>query len=157
MQLWSADGVRQERTGWRCAAISERHRKWGWNCPAADLDFVMCEYNYGKPVALIEYKHAMAQPPVVSSRTYQALGALADGYRDGPLPFLIAHYDPERWWFRVQPLNEPARLHWGHVGDATMTEQRYVRGLLLLRKRLLSATDEAIIAGLNDIMPGLAH
>ncbi len=31
--------VRQERTGWRDEKISQRHREWGYNCPAVDLDF----------------------------------------------------------------------------------------------------------------------
>ena len=30
--------VRQERSGWRDMRLSERHRRWGWNCPAVDLD-----------------------------------------------------------------------------------------------------------------------
>lgn len=31
----------QERTGWRDEEISARHRIWGVNCPAVDLDFLM--------------------------------------------------------------------------------------------------------------------
>ena len=47
--------VRQERTGWRDEALSKRHRDWGWDCPAIDIDFLMIEYDKGKSVALVEY------------------------------------------------------------------------------------------------------
>ena len=57
MKNYSVDGVRQERTNWRDQELSARHRTWGFNCPAVDLDFLMVEYNIGKPVGLIEYKH----------------------------------------------------------------------------------------------------
>ncbi len=145
--------VRQERTGWRDAMISQRHRMWGYNCPAVDLDFLVAEYNYGKPVAIIEYKDKRAQQPDITHPTYKALVALADGYIGGPLPCLIATYCSERWWFRVSPLNEAARAHYGHLGDKVITEQRFVRGLYLLRKKSLDAEDEAAIAKLNLLLP----
>jgi len=31
--------------------LSDRHRQWGDDCPMVDLDFLMCEYNHGVPVA----------------------------------------------------------------------------------------------------------
>ena len=52
----------KERTGWRDQALSERHRAWGWDCPALDMDFVMIEYDNGKATALVEYKHEQAAP-----------------------------------------------------------------------------------------------
>lgn len=153
MQQWSLDGVRQERTGWRCAAISERHRAWGFNCPAVDLDFVMAEFNHGKPVALIEYKEAKAQVPNVGHPTYRALTALADGYSDGPLPFAVVFYYPDEWWFRVMPVNDRARKYWSHCVNEPLTEQRFVRGLYLLRKQFLTAADEAVISRLSHTLP----
>lgn len=153
MQRWSPDGVRQERTGWRCDAISARHRVWGFNCPAVDLDFVMVEYNRGQPVALIEYKERHAREPVIGHPTYRALAMLAEGYIQGPLPFFIAFYDAEDWWFRVLPVNEAARAHYAHCLDERLTEQRFVRSLYLLRKRVLTVADEASIAALNCVLP----
>lgn len=153
MQQWSRDGVRQERTGWRCDAISERHRAWGFNCPAVDLDFVMAEFNHGKPVALIEYKHRWAREPNIQHSTYRALRALADGYKDGPLPFVVVFYCPDDWWFRIIPVNEPATEHWKHCLGEKLTEQRFVKGLYLLRKQVLTQEDEAIIARLNGSLP----
>jgi hypothetical protein len=140
---------RVERTGWRDAALSERHGHWGFNCPAVDLDFVMMEYNHGKPCAIIEYKHRNATMPDVNHATYRALVALADGYRCGPLPCFIAIYDPDLWAFRVISLNEPARRHYAHCASESLTEQRFVRSLHLLRKSILTDEDEAAIRALN--------
>ena len=33
--------VRPERTGWRDEKLSQRHRMWGWDCPAVDIDFLL--------------------------------------------------------------------------------------------------------------------
>lgn len=146
--------VRPERTGWRCEKISRRHRDWGYNCPAVDLDFVVAEYNHGKPVAIIEYKDRHAKPPDITHPTYTALICLADYFRDGPLPCLIATYDSEDWWVVVQPLNGAARAHYVHVppGQA-LTEQRFVRSLYLLRKTALEAADEKAINKLKNVLP----
>lgn len=141
---------RTERTGWRDAALSERHGHWGFNCPAVDLDFVMMEYNHGKPCALVEYKHKNAKAPDEGHATYRALVALADGYRNGLLPCFIATYDPEIWTFKVTPLNDSARKHYAHIGGEWMTERRFVRSLHLLRKSVLNAADEAAIGALNN-------
>jgi len=145
---------RTERTGWRDAELSKRHGAWGFNCPAVDLDFVMMEYNHGKPCALVEYKHVNARPVDSSHATYRALVALADGYKDGPLPCFVAHYNPADWSFVVTPLNDPARRHYSHCRNATLTEQRFVRSLHLLRKVVLTAEDEVAIAALNGTITG---
>jgi len=153
VQVWLPDGTRKERTGWRCEAISERHRMWGFNCPAVDLDFVMAEFNHGLPVALIEYKERHATQPHLMSPTYRALTALANGYGGGPLPFFIVFYDPVEWWFRVVPVNEPAYSHYRHVLNELITEQRFVRSLYLLRKKTLSLEDEEVIRRLSTTLP----
>ena len=146
--------VRPERSGWRCEAISRRHREWGYNCPAVDLDFVVAEYNHGKPVALVEYKDRHAQPPNVGHPTYQALIALADGYSGGAIPCMIAVYCSEHWWFRVYLLNDAARCHYAHVqAGEVLCEQRFVRSLYLLRQAVLTDEDEQAIAQLNDSLP----
>lgn len=141
----------EERTGWRDSEISLRHRLWGFNCPAVDLDFVMLEYNHGKPCALIEYKHKRARQPDPSHATYRALVDFADKYSEKPLPCLVAFYDPDNWTFRVIPLNEPSRNHYSHCAGQWISEQRFVRGLHLLRKAVLTQGDEYAIAQLNDI------
>jgi len=138
-----------ERTGWRDEEISKRHRCWGFNCPAVDLDFVMMEYNHGKPVALVEYKHKNAQKPNVNHATYKALIHLANGYKHGALPCFVAMYDPETWAFKLTPLNEFASKKIGISADVWISEQRFVKGLHLLRKSALSDADRDAIRQLN--------
>ena len=140
---------RTERTGWRDSELSKRHGCWGFNCPAVDLDFVMMEYNHGKPCALVEYKHINAKQVDITHATYRALVALADGYADGPLPCFIARYNPADWSFTVTPLNKTARDYYAHCISETLTEQRFVRSLHLIRKSVLTAEDHAAIAALN--------
>jgi hypothetical protein len=135
MQRFSDDGTRQERTGWRDESISKRHREWGWNCPAVDLDFLMVEYNLGLPIGLIEYKHYKAAEPNIKHATYRALCALADGYRD-PLPFLIAFYWPDNWAFQVLPINETAKKHFKHA--EALSEYDFVYRLYRIRDYLLN-------------------
>lgn len=98
--------VRKERTGWRDAKLSERHRHWGWDCPAVDLDFLFLEYDRGKAVALVEYKHEKAMPQKASHPTYQALIDL--GTRAG-IPVFACRYADDFSWWRVVPLNEKAK------------------------------------------------
>ena len=47
--------VKEERSGWRDEMLSQRHRDWGFNCPAIDIDFLLIEYNSAKVKALVEY------------------------------------------------------------------------------------------------------
>ena len=136
MQHWSHDGVRQERTGWRDAEISSRHRVWGFNCPAVDLDFLVVEYNIGKPVGLIEYKHFRARAPVLDHATYRALGALADGYGAGPLPLMVAFYWPDIWAFRVLPVNAAAKSAFAH--NEILSERDFVARLYRMRRLVLT-------------------
>ena len=142
--------VRTERTGWRCQEISKRHREWGYNCPAVDLDFMVAEYNHGEPVALVEYKEKHARTPDLNHATYRALRALADGYKTG-LPFLIAFYCPVDWWFIVIPVNKHAK----RIYDSPhfFTEQEFVKSLYYMRKHVLSNGDFEAIKLLNTIEP----
>lgn len=142
--------VRKERTWWRDARISERHRLWGLNCPAVDLDFVLIEYNNCKPRALVEYKCIGAQRIDPNSANCQTLVDLADGYRHGQLPCFIAQYNPGVWSFRMTPLNDAARKHYRHCAGETLSEQRFVKSLYLLRKDTLSDDDKKLISQLND-------
>ena len=149
---------RTERTGWRDSELSERHGHWGFNCPAVDLDFVMMEYNHGKPCALVEYKHKNARKPDPTHATYRALIDLADGHHtlmDGaythtPLACFVATYNPSVWSFSVLPLNETASKHYGHCAGEMLTEQRFVKSLHLLRKSVLTQADHEAISQLNE-------
>ncbi len=120
--------VRNERSGWRDLALSERHRRWGWDCPAVDLDFLFLEYDRGNPIALIEYKHENAPPQYASHPTYQALINL--GTRAG-IPVFAARYKGDFSEWTLVPLNDVAKQH--HPTRMTMTEKAFVTFLYKLR------------------------
>ena len=81
-----------ERTGWRDERISLRHRQWGDDCPAMDLDFLMLEYDRGKAVAVVEYKHERAAPLRTGHPSLRALTDLGD--RAG-LPVFVTRYSDD--------------------------------------------------------------
>ena len=125
---------------------------WGFNCPCVDLDFLVAEYNIGKPVALIDYKHFLARPPPLGHATYRALADLADFYKEAPLPFFIAFYWPGVWAFRLTPVNECARLLCKResIPGPIICEKRFVTMLYMLRKRTL---DGHLEGKLNTELP----
>ena len=149
MQRWLDDRVRAERTGWRDQKISQRHRLWGFNCPAVDIDFLVVEYNVGKPVAIVDYKHYQASAPDLSHPTYRALLELAD---IAQLPFLIAFYWPESWAFKITPVNEFARAHF--ADNEMLTERDYVERLYKLRRLVLA---KHLKDTLFDVLPPASH
>lgn len=122
--------VRPERTGWRDEAISRRHRLYGWDCPAVDIDFLVLEYDAAEPVALVEFKNEHAAFADPRHPSYRALRKLAD--RAG-VPFFGVRYASDFSWFRVLPLNRRAlgRL----PAKAVMTEEEWVSFLYRLRGR----------------------
>lgn len=120
--------VRKERTGWRDLGLSQRHRRWGWDCPAIDLDFLFLEYDRGKAVALVEYKHERAAPQYATHPTYQAMIDL--GTRAGVPVFATRYADDFSWW-NVVPLNESAKRHLDE--RTTMTEREWVTFLYKIR------------------------
>ena len=127
--------VREERTGWRDQRISERHRQWGYDCPATDIDFLLLEYDTGKPAAIVEYKRDGASEPKLKRSTYRALSILADCAK---IPFIIAFYWPKIWAFQVFPVNEYAKKHF--VSGKYFSERGFVEQLYRLRGRALPET-----------------
>lgn len=120
--------VKAERSGWRDLGLSERHRHWGWDCPAVDLDFLFLEYDRGKAVAIVEYKHERALPARSSHPTYQAMIDL--GNRAG-VPVFGVRYAADYTWFRVVPLNRNARAVLPERQE--MTEREWVAFLYMIR------------------------
>lgn len=149
MQAWTTDGTRQERTGWRDDRISQRHRDWGFNCPAVDLDFLMVEYNLGLPVGLIEYKHHAARMPSFIHPTYRAISSLADQHKLGPLPFAVAFYWPDYWAFRIHPVNDAAKKHFKGPFEV-LTEAEFVARLYRIRNRTVA---KEVISHLQNVLP----
>lgn len=120
--------VKVERTGWRDESLSNRHRRWGWDTPAVDLDFLFLEYDKGKAVALVEYKNERAKPQYASHPTYQALIDL--GTR-ASVPVFACRYASNFSWFRVKALNPLAVGILPNMQE--MTEKEWVGFLYKIR------------------------
>lgn len=95
-----------ERTGWRDFEISQRHRRYGWDCPAVDLDFLLLEYDHGKASAIIEYKNERSPKQYASHPTYQALIDLGN---KANIPVIAVRYATDFSWWKVTPLNGKAK------------------------------------------------
>lgn len=141
------DTATVERTGWRDQALSLRHRRWGFNCPGVDLDFVLLEYHLSKPVAIVEYKHERAQYPDLSHPSYQAMVGLAN--RVPALPLFVARYWPDTWAIHLIAVNDMAKSALGRT-EARLSERQYVVFLHQLRA---TTAQNQVIAGLNTLPP----
>jgi hypothetical protein len=129
---------RVERTGWRDRRISDRHGLWGFNCPALDIDFLMLEYDTGKAMALVEYKHEYASPQMPNHPSYLALIDL--GTRAGVPVFAVRYADDFSWW-RVVPLNDAARAFL--PTRTQMTEIEWIALLYKVRGRPMPRPKDA--------------
>jgi len=119
-----------ERSGHRHLGLSLRHRYWGVNCPATDIDFVLIEYDRHLAVAAVEYTR--------SAYGISATGANADAlvtaFRPG-LPVFRVAYTSDCRRYCPAPMNLDA-VHWlPNGGGAWMAESRYVELLYRLRGR----------------------
>ena len=123
--------VKKERTGWRDMGLSERHRHWGWDCPAVDLDFLFLEYDKGKAVALVEYKHERASRQKLSHPSMRAIAELATR---AWLPFFGVRYKEDFSSWDVTAVNENALEVIPHRKQV-FTERGYVLFLYKLRGR----------------------
>ncbi len=138
--------VTPERTFWRDAGISLRHRLWGIACRATDIDFVLVEYFFdGKHnrieiSALIEYKNEYAPPQRLRKQQYQVLGALGN---QANIPAFAVRYSSDFSRFKVVPVNSQAKERL--LSRTDMTELEYVtflyglRGLPLVPQEVIDA------------------
>lgn len=133
--------VRAERTGWRDEALSRRHRRWGWDCPAVDLDFLFLEYDHGKASAIVEYKNEHAAPQYASHPTYQAMIDLGD--RAG-IPVIACRYSDDFSMWKVVPLNREAKKIIPNRLD--LDEAGWVRLLYKIRGY---DVPESVLSGIN--------
>lgn len=136
-----------ERTGWRDQEISNRHRRWGFEAQATDLDLLLCEYHLGQPCALIEYKHEKAGWPDLDHPNYVALRRLADE-RECPLPFAVVRYWPATWAMHVRSVNDAARRVFG--AEERMSEREFVERMYALRSATVRAN---VLSHLSDVQP----
>lgn len=135
--------VRKERSGWRDQAISARHRQWGWDCPGVDLDWLFLEYDRGKAVAIVEYKHELAGSISLAHPTYQAMIDLSNR---AELPCFVVRYADNFSWWLVTAMNAEA-MQWAPK-PRKMTEVEWVTFLYRLRGRELPQEVIAVIGAL---------
>lgn len=134
--------VKPERSGWRDEEISRRHRDWGVACSAFDVDFLLVECMYARPLALIEYKKQDAPDP-----TRAQLGALRTLATNAGIAFYVVWYTAGCTHFMVEPGNDKA-WHLVRGGDPARTwwdEYTFVE--FLHRIRGVSAPPD-VLAGL---------
>ena len=114
-----------ERTRFRDLALNDRHRLWGRDCPATDVDDFL-EYNHGKSAGLVEYKHERAQ----ATGDYNRM-AFIDLANRATLPAFEARYTEDFARWTITPLNASASLYL--PPNMVMTETGWVRLLYRLR------------------------
>jgi hypothetical protein len=136
------NGNPEEVTGWRDEALSRRHRAWGVNCPAQDVDLVLVEYDRSEPVALVEYTRRRKLVDGDKSKV-TVLFKLAERSR---LPAFVVRYTADLATFAVEPASFSA-LKWVAREGAVMSERDFVRLLYRLRGRSLPAEIEVTLAG----------
>lgn len=137
-----------ERTGWRDEALSLRHREYGQNLPAIDIDFMLIEYDHEEPKALVEYKNEHAQPINVSkSPSILAMTNLAN--RAEIPAFLVRYADDFSWW-KVLALNDRAALY---LTDnlQIMDEAEWVSILYAVRGKQISEAERNRIYALPPV------
>ncbi len=140
-----AAGVKPERSHWRDAALSERHRLYGHDAPMLDVDFLCVEYDGGRPVLLCEYKSGDPRPLDFEHPSFKALRYLANA---SGIPAVCAFYSPIYWHYTCYPLNARA-VEWFTEGEV-LSELEYVTRLYRLRGRVVPA---AVTCRLNRIRP----
>jgi len=128
-----------ERTHYRDLALNDRHRIWGRDCPATDIDDFL-EYNHGQSAGLVEYKHERAQPTGDYNRM-----AFVDLANKARLPAFEARYTEGFVQWTVTPLNVTARLYLPR--NMVMTETGWVR--LLYRVRGYDTVPDSVLCRLN--------
>jgi len=125
--------VRAERTHWRDEALSERHRLWGYDCPAVDVDFLLIEFDRKQPCALVDYKHEKLPALRRNSNvaTIGVLGSMAD------IPAFVCGYAEDFSWFWPIPLNEQAERWISKHDGKRLTEKEWVEMLYAMRGRTM--------------------
>ncbi len=129
--------VKPERTMWRDMQLSLRHRKWGYDCPAVDIDFMFCEYDNALPVAIVEYKSFEAE--VVNLKASSSLAALRTMCDRAGMYFFVVRYRQSPYLFRVLSGNAKARYYLNGLGinNVWISEYDFVSLLYELRGRTI--------------------
>jgi hypothetical protein len=116
----------EERSGFRDLGFSKRHRLYGRDCPATNIDFL--EYDEGQSVAVIEAKRERERFDEPNKK------AIIDLSNRASLPaFKVVHAD-DFSIFTVSSLNPIAR-RFLKSKPGTMQESEFIRFLYAIRGR----------------------
>ena len=138
----NALGVRKESTGWRDSWISDKHRDWGYDLPATDIDFMLLEYDQMKPITLIEHKTVGCWKQFGKETVLRWHAPVATLATMAGLPSYLCLYEKHPAAFYVMATNEIAERVPGRNGCfgsemIPMSERQYVAFLYHLRNRPL--------------------
>ncbi len=123
--------VKDEVTFERGMGLLLRHREWGFNVPAVDIDFL--EYDNKKAIALVEYKRS-GDPATSKINLNEAnIQALIDLGSRASVPIFCTFYSRNLKRYRVFPLNNIAVRR--APPEGLLTERKYVDFLYRLRGR----------------------
>ena len=133
--------VRKERTGWRDEKLSQRHREWGDDCPMVDIDFLVVEYYYSKPKAIVEYKSEHADINFnklteigMAPQSYKAIEYLANAAN---IPFFVVRYKTDFSSWNITPMNKHTQKYVNINETKNLSEETYVELLYKIRGRSL--------------------
>lgn len=108
--------------------LSQRHRTWGNNVPAVDMDFI--EYDMGAPKAIIEYKRSGA----IWSLNRVNMRVLLETSERARLPLYVVEWndaDDASWVMDVHPVNISAQCQSGSRQPIkSIPEREFVDGFL---------------------------
>lgn len=124
-------GIKQELTHNRDLDFSLRHREYGHFTPAVDIDFMMMELDFGRVVALIEYKQFNAPELNLNHTSIDGIRDLANNVR-GQIPAFVIYYYKPTWNFHLVPLNPAAKKMIKE--PTTMSEFNFIHFLYFLRR-----------------------
>ena len=135
-------GVRKESTGWRDSWISDKHRSWGYDLPASDIDFMLLEYDNMKPITLVEHKTVGCWKQFGRETVLRWHAPVATLATMAGLPSYLCLYEKQPAAFYVLATNEIAERVPGRNGSfgsemIPMSERQYVAFLYHLRNRRL--------------------
>ena len=110
--------------------MQKRHRKYGYNAPACDIDCI--QYDRGRPVAVIEWKHWKARLPNLDHPTARVKQTVASALE---VPLFYQRVWPDQHWeCFVTPVGALAEQYI-EPGGVLITERDWVELLYAVRSR----------------------
>lgn len=117
---------------WQGEIVSKRHRDWGWNNPALDIDFVLEKEN--KPLAIIEFKNDRTfsdYEKFSKTTSCQAIKYLCD-YCESPVAFFLIIYNYNFTNFKINALNDTAKK-FTNDNELVLNQEEYLEFLENIR------------------------